>query len=161
MSRCLSDRTLMRLVAGGGFAGQRAHLTGCPRCASRHRLLVLDLAAIKDVLLNTDPPAARGRARHRAWVPTLAAAVVAVAVLVWLEVSVWRAVTPASLPPEEVTAALAEISTTMFSTSGPSPAGMDERLPELSLTDDPATWCDDGDPVSLFGCAPAEDLSGG
>ena len=116
MSRCLSERTLMRLIAGGGREAQRAHLAACDRCEARYRAIGDALDRVTEVLLHTEPPLRSAPLLARYWMPAIAAAVASLALLVWVEITVWRAVTPAQ--PEEVTAFLSDLSATMFSARG-------------------------------------------
>jgi hypothetical protein len=57
----------------------------------------------------------------------------AVALLIWAEVAVWRAVAPPpTMQPQEVAAILADVSASLFSVSGdPVPAAGDEQTPTL------------------------------
>lgn len=147
MSRCLSERTLLRLVAGSGLERQRAHLRQCDECTLRHRAIVSDLDRVSDVLLHTEPPHWSPPFLARYWLPAAGAAVAAIALLVWVEITVWRAVTPAQ--PEEVTAFLSDVSAAMFSTRD-----------ALAASDTGSgTTADDGlsigcpsDPLGILGC---------
>jgi hypothetical protein len=70
--------------------------------------------------------------RRRRWMPaTVALAAVAATLLIWVEVAVWRAVTPVppTMQPHEVAAILADVSAALFSVSGDPPvAGADPHL---------------------------------
>ena len=148
MSRCLSERTLLRLVAGGGREGRRAHLHACSECTARYRAIVSDLDRVTDVLLNTEPPRWSPSLLPRYWVPATAAAVAAVALLVWVEITVWRAVTPAQ--PEEVTAFLSDISAAMFSTRD-ALAASDDAGSETPADGEIPGGCS-ADPLGIVGC---------
>lgn len=50
MKRCLSERRLAWLVAGGGSEADRAHVGSCLQCASRKRAIDRDLAAVSTIL---------------------------------------------------------------------------------------------------------------
>jgi hypothetical protein len=113
MSRCLSDDALERDLAERASVAERAHLAGCGACATRRQAPV----------------------RRRRWMPaTVALAAVAAALLIWVEVAVWRAVTPVppTMQPHEVAAILADVSAALFSVSGDPPVAAAED-PRLSL----------------------------
>ena len=126
MTRCLSDDALERDLAGLASVAERAHLAGCAACATRHRRIRGELALITGVLRDTPEPGTRpAPARRMRWMPaTVGLAAVAAALLIWVEVAVWRAVTP--VPPtmqaQEVAAILADVSAALFSVSGDPPA---------------------------------------
>jgi hypothetical protein len=122
MTRCLSDDALERVEAELASVAERAHLAGCAACAARHRQIRGELALITGVLRDTPEPGTRpAPARRVRWMPaTVGLAAVAAALLIWVEVAVWRAVTP--VPPtmqaQEVAAILADVSAALFSVSG-------------------------------------------
>jgi hypothetical protein len=126
MTRCLSDDALERVEAELASVAERAHLAGCAACAARHRQIRGELAVITGVLRDTPEPGTRpAPARRVRWMPaTMGLAAVAAALLIWVEVAVWRAVTP--VPPtmqaQEVAAILADVSAALFSVSGDPPA---------------------------------------
>jgi len=126
MTRCLSDDALERVEAELASVAERAHLAGCAACAARHRQIRGELALITGVLRDTPEPGTRpAPARRVRWMPaTVGLAAVAAALLIWVEVAVWRAVTP--VPPtmqaQEVAAILADVSAALFSVSGDPPA---------------------------------------
>jgi len=114
MSRCLSERTLLRLIAGSGREAQRAHLAACRRCGVRYRAILRDLDRVTDLLFHTAPPRWSPSLLTRYWLPASASAVAALAVvLIWVENTVWRAGAPAH--PEEVIAFVSDVSSVMFS----------------------------------------------
>jgi hypothetical protein len=125
MTRCLSDDALERVEAELASVAERAHLAGCAACAARHRQIRGELALITGVLRDTPEPGTRpAPARRVRWLPaTVGLAAVAAALLIWVEVAVWRAVTP--VPPtmqaQEVAAILADVSAALFSVSGDPP----------------------------------------
>lgn len=130
MSRCLSDDALERVEAELAAVVERAHLAGCAACAARHRRIRDDLALIAGVLRDTPEPRTRpAPARRRRWMPaTIGLAAGAAALLIWVEVAVWRAVTPVppTMQPHEVAAILADVSAALFSVSGDPPAAPTE-----------------------------------
>ena len=136
MSRCLSDEALERVLAELASVAERAHLAGCAACAARHRRIRGELALIAGVLRDTPEPRMRpAPARRPRWMPaTVGLAAVAAALLIWVEVAVWRAVTPVppTMQPHEVAAILADVSAALFSVSGDPPAAITED-PVLSL----------------------------
>jgi hypothetical protein len=135
MSPCLSDDALERVQADLASVAERAHLAGCAACAARHRRIRGELALITGVLRDTPEPRTHpAPARRRQFMPvTVGLAAVAAALLIWVEVAVWRAVTPpATMQPQEVAAILADVSAALFSVSGdPSTASAED--PALSL----------------------------
>lgn len=124
MSRCLSDEALERDLAELASVAERAHLAGCAACAARHREIRAELALITGVLRDTPEPRTRAIPAGRRWMPaTVALAAVAAALLIWVEVAVWRAVTPVppTMQPQEVAAILSDVSAALFSMSGDPP----------------------------------------
>ncbi len=101
---------------------ERAHLAGCAACAARHQRLRGELALITSVLRDTPEPRTPPiPARRRRWMPAaVGLAAVAAALLIWVEVAVWRAVTPVppTMQPHEVAAILADVSAALFSLNG-------------------------------------------
>lgn len=119
---CLSDNALTRVHADLGSIAERAHLAACAACTARSRQLRRDLDLITAVLRDTPEPItapAPVRARRR-WLPAAVGLSAAAAVLlVWVEVAVWRAVTPPpNMQPQEVAAILSDVSASLFSLSG-------------------------------------------
>ena len=125
MSRCLSDDALERVEADLASVAERAHLAGCAGCAARHRRIRSELALITGVLRDTPEPRTRpAPAPRRRFMPvTVGLAGVAAALLIWVEVAVWRAVTPVppTMQPQEVAAILSDVSAALFSVSGDPP----------------------------------------
>jgi hypothetical protein len=138
MSRCLSDDALERVEVDLASVAERAHLAGCAVCAARHRRIRGELALITGVLRDTPEPRTRpAPARRRRWLPTtVGLAGVAAALLIWVEVAVWRAVTPVppTMQPQEVAAILADVSAALFSVSGDPSAATTPG----AITEDPA-----------------------
>lgn len=124
MTGCLSDRALARVQVELASDDERAHLASCAGCARRARRLRVDLELVTRVLSDTPEPRPRTADLRRRWMPAafgLSAA--ALALLLWVEVAVWRAVTPpATMQPQEVAAILSDVSASLFSLSG-TPAG--------------------------------------
>ena len=143
MTRCLSDDALERVEAELASVAERAHLAGCAACAARHRQIRGELALITGVLRDTPEPGTRpAPARRARWMPaTVGLAAVAAALLIWVEVAVWRAVTP--VPPtmqaQEVAAILADVSAALFSVSGdPSATTTPAAIAPAAITEDAA-----------------------
>ena len=87
MTRCLQEKTLLLLSAGGGDSAQRLHLRTCEFCGERYRRMAQDLELITSTL-RQDPPAGAQIGRpvpvlYRA-APIVAAVLFAVA-LIWGE----------------------------------------------------------------------------
>ena len=136
MSPCLSDDALTRVHADLGSIAERAHLAACAACTARSRRMRGDLDLIAAVLRDTPEPVTRSapvRAPRR-WLPAAVGLSAAAAVLlVWVEVAVWRAVTPVppSMQPQEVAAILSDVSASLFSLSGdPGSASAAEESPQ-------------------------------
>ena len=136
MSPCLSDDALTRVHADLGSIAERAHLAACAACTARSRRMRGDLDLIAAVLRDAPEPVTRSapvRAPRR-WLPAAVGLSAAAAVLlVWVEVAVWRAVTPVppSMQPQEVAAILSDVSASLFSLSGdPGSASAAEESPQ-------------------------------
>ena len=136
MSPCLSDDALTRVHTDLGSIAERAHLAACAACTARSRRMRGDLDLIAAVLRDTPEPVTRSapvRAPRR-WLPAAVGLSAAAAVLlVWVEVAVWRAVTPVppSMQPQEVAAILSDVSASLFSLSGdPGSASAAEESPQ-------------------------------
>jgi len=130
MTSCLSDDTLERVHADLGSIAERAHLAGCAACTGRSRRLRRDLDLITAVLRDTREPLTRVAPARRRWMPAaIGLSTAALALLVWVEVAVWRAVTPVppTMQPQEVAAILSDVSASLFSVNGdPVPAAGEE-----------------------------------
>jgi hypothetical protein len=135
MSACLSDDALSRAQADLASIGERAHLAACAACTGRSRQMRRDLDVITAVLRDTREPLGRVLRPRRRWVPAaVGLSAAAVALLVWVEVAVWRAVTPVppTMQPQEVAAILTDVSASLFSVSGDPASGSADDGP-LSL----------------------------
>jgi hypothetical protein len=135
MSACLSDDALSRAQADLASIGERAHLAACAACTGRSRQMRRDLDVITAVLRDTREPLGRVLRPRRRWVPAaVGLSAAAVALLVWVEVAVWRAVTPVppTMQPQEVAAILTDVSASLFSVSG-DPASISADDGPLSL----------------------------
>ena len=116
----LTERALIHVQAGLGEPSERRHLDSCLTCARRAQGLTRDLALITRTLDDPEPrrlPAPT----FRRWIPIAATATaMALAALLWVEVTVWRAVTyvPPTMRPEEARALLTEVSAALFSLRG-------------------------------------------
>jgi hypothetical protein len=127
VSRCLSDDALARVQAELASAAERAHLAACAACTGRYRQQRRELHLITQVL--HDPPEPRmrpARPRPRRWLPAaIGLSAAALALLIWVEVLVWRVVTPPppTMQAQDVAAILADVSASLFPISGdPTPA---------------------------------------
>ena len=138
MSRCLSDDALTRVLAELATDAERAHAASCSACARRARRVRHDLTTIASVLHDTPEPRARAAVLRRRWLPAaVGLSGVALALLLWVEVAVWRAVTPVppTMQPQEVAAILADVSASLFSLTG-GPVGAASTPPALGGPDD-------------------------
>jgi hypothetical protein len=145
MSPCLSDDALDRVHADLGSIAERAHLAGCAACTGRSRQLRRDLDLITAVLRDTREPLTQIAPAPRRWLPAaIGLCTAALALLVWVEVAVWRAVTPVppTMQPQEVAAILSDVSASLFSVNG-----------------DPVPATGDDGPLSLEGMAREVDSS--
>jgi hypothetical protein len=128
MSPCLSDDALARVHADLASISERAHVAGCAACTGRSRQMRRDLDLITAVLRDTREPVTRVASARRRWLPAaVGLSVAAVSLLVWVEIAVWRAVTPVppTMQPQEVAAILSDVSASLFSISGdPAPASV-------------------------------------
>ena len=136
MTRCLSDDALMRVTAELGTPAQQSHLTMCAPCATRYRRLGGELGVVRQVLVSTHEPRRRtapSRLRTVAGVAALSA--VAVAALLWIEVTAWKALQPepdlASV--EQIETALADVQAALFSVNGEPPRIRSEDQIENAL----------------------------
>lgn len=121
MSGCLSDDALTRIMAELATDAERAHLASCAVCARRSRSLRHEMEMITGVLRDTPEPRPRAAVLRRQWLPAVVGLSVAgLALLLWVEVAVWRAVTPVppTMQPQEVAAILADVSASLFSVTG-------------------------------------------
>lgn len=135
MSRCLSDKTLARVQAELATAAEQDHLAGCAACTGRYRQLRRDLHLVTEVLRDTPEPFSHPGLARRRWLPAaVGLAAAALALLVWIEVVVWRAFTPVppTMQPQEVAAILSDVSASLFSVSGDPPRSATDDAP-LSL----------------------------
>jgi hypothetical protein len=135
MSDCLSDDALARAHADLASIAERAHLAACAACTGRSRQMRRDLDLITAVLRDTREPLGRVIRTRRRWLPAaVGLSAAAVALLVWVEVAVWRAVTPVppTMQPQEVAAILTDVSASLFSVSGDPASGSADDGP-LSL----------------------------
>lgn len=131
-SRCLSDDALARVEAELASPAERAHLAGCATCTGRARRLDRELDLIAGVLRDTREPRSRVAARRR-WLPAaVGLSAAAVGLLMWVEVAVWRAVTPVppTMQPQEVAAILSDVSASLFSVSGDPSSAPPEESPQ-------------------------------
>lgn len=121
MSRCLSDNALTRVQAELATDAERTHLASCAACTRRYRRARLQLETITGVLRDTPEPRPRAAVLRRRWMPAaVGLSAAGLALLLWVEVTVWRAVTPVppTMQPQEVAAILADVSASLFSVTG-------------------------------------------
>ena len=129
----LSERALIHAQAGLAEPSERRHLDSCLTCTRRVQGLTRDLTRIARTL---DGPAPRRQPApaFRRWIPAAAlATATALAALLWVEVTVWRAVTyvPPTMRPEEARAMLTQVSAALFSLRGDATATA-EASPEAA-----------------------------
>ena len=120
MSRCLSDKALMRVMAELGSTAEQAHVAACATCAARRRRISGEVERVCQVLLTTPEPARRAvRKPQRSMVAAAGLAALALAALVWIEVAVWKTMQPTEdLASTQVEAALADVTAATFSVDG-------------------------------------------
>jgi hypothetical protein len=145
VTRCLSDETLVRVLAELATEGERAHLATCASCGERQRRLLADVDTIVDVLATTPEPRVRPAPVTRRWVPVTALSAVALAAVIGLDVIVWKAIQPDPEPPQtrQMTAVLADVSAALFSLDG-EPAQMigEGLVSTLDPDDDSSPSCE-------------------
>ena len=134
MSACLSDDALARAHADLAAIAERAHLAACAACTARSRQMRRDLELITAVLRDSREPLVRVTRTRRRWLPAAVGLSAAAVALLWVEVAVWRAVTPVppTMQPQEVAAILTDVSASLFSVSGDPASGPADDGP-LSL----------------------------
>jgi hypothetical protein len=138
MSRCLSEEALERVAAELADDDERAHLATCMACAARRRRLTADLAQITLTLASAPVPRVDRRRAARRWAAIAAASAIAAGTILWVEVAAWRVVQrmPDAGQAEQM-AALADVSTTLFSLDGePARIHEDDAVPGLQVDDD-------------------------
>ena len=93
-----------------------------------------DLDLITAVLRDSREPLARVTRTRRRWLPAAVGLSAAAVALLWVEVAVWRAVTPVppTMQPQEVAAILTDVSASLFSVSGDPASALADAAP-LSL----------------------------
>ena len=169
--RCLSDDAMLRVASELGTPAQHSHLTSCASCAMRYRRWSGELGMIRQVLVTTDEPrrfAVPSRFRTVAGVAALSAA--AVAALLWIEVTAWKAFQPepdvASAAQLETT--LADVTAALFSVEGEPARVVSDTQIEAVLTrnSDSSRECDGLPwlgappcPGGLFGLEESQDPS--
>jgi hypothetical protein len=134
MSACLSDDALARAHADLASIAERAHLAACAACTARSRQMRRNLELITAVLRDSREPLVRVARTRRRWLPAAVGLSAAAVALLWVEVAVWRAVTPVppTMQPQEVAAILTDVSASLFSVSGDPASGPADDGP-LSL----------------------------
>jgi hypothetical protein len=148
MSRCLSDEALMRVVAELGTAAEQAHLAACAACAARRRKVSDEVDRIREVLLTMPEPVRRTAPRPRwSMIGVAGLAAVAVAALVWIEVTAWKTIQTAEdlASVEQTEAALADVTAAIFSVDGEPARVFAESAAATGLDpdDDASTGCDE------------------
>jgi hypothetical protein len=149
-SRCLSDDVLLRVASELGTPAQHSHLTSCASCAMRYRRWSGELGMIRQVLVTTEEPrrpTARSRLRTVAGVAALSAA--AVAALLWIEVTAWKAFQsePDVASAEQIETTLADVTAALFSVEGePARVVSDTQIEAVLTRDSDASPECDGQP---------------
>jgi hypothetical protein len=121
MSRCLSDKALMRVLADLGSETDLSHLASCATCAARRRKVSGEVDRIRHVLLTTPEPVRRtAPMSRRSMVAVAGLTAAAVGALLWIEVAVWKKIQPTPDPTgvEQVEATLADVTASLFSVDG-------------------------------------------
>jgi hypothetical protein len=139
MSRCLSEKALLRVLAELASGDERAHLATCSACAARRRALSVEMETIARVLATTPEPRMQTVRATWRWVPAAAAlAAAAVGALLWIEVAAWKAIQPVPDPPrtQELATALADLSSALFSMDGEPDHVLAEGVVEALEQDD-------------------------
>ena len=153
MSRCLSDRALMEVLADLGSRERRAHLATCATCAARYRRMAGEIDIIRDVLAAPEPQAA-WRSMPRAWIPVAATVgAVLLGVLMWVEVMLWRPLVNVEVESPELSASLAAVSAVLFSVDGEPSVASEAPGPVLDGNGEVAVACDGSDWLGEIRCA--------
>jgi hypothetical protein len=129
MSRCLSEKALLRAMAELATPAEQAHLAACATCAARWRKVSGEMGKIREVLLTTPEPFRRVAPRSwRSMVAAAGLAAAAVGALVWVEVAVWKTIQPGAdvTGTQQVEAALADVTAAIFSVDGDPPRAFAE-----------------------------------
>ncbi len=119
MTRCLSERALLRVHSRDGTATEREHLQLCADCAERYDALIEDLSLLQRTLKEPEPATAAQRVRfplQLSWLPVAAAAAALLALVVsvpWLRQPPSAPVQVASRSPN-VSAFAADVSAALF-----------------------------------------------
>ena len=167
--RCLSDDALLRVASELGTPAQHSHLTSCGSCGIRYRRWSGELGMIRQVLATTEEPrrlAAPSRLRTVAGVAALTAA--AVAALLWIEVTAWKAFQPEPdvASAEQLETTLADVTAALFSVEGePARVVSDTQVDKvLTRNSDASAECDGQPwlgappcPGDLFGLEESQD----
>ena len=171
LSRCLSDDAVLRVASELGTPAQHSHLTSCASCAMRYRRWSGELGMIRQVLVTTEEPrrlAVRSRLRTVAGVAALSAA--AVAGLLWIEVTAWKAFQsePDVASAEQIETTLADVAAALFSVEGePARVVSDSQIESVLTRESDASSDCEGQPWlgappcpgGLFGLEESEDAS--
>jgi len=171
LSRCLSDDAVLRVASELGTPAQHSHLTSCASCAMRYRRWSGELGMIRQVLVTTEEPrrlAVRSRLRTVAGVAALSAA--AVAALLWIEVTAWKAFQsePDVASAEQIETTLADVAAALFSVEGePARVVSDSQIEAVLTRESDASPDCEGQPWlgappcpgGLFGLEESEDAS--
>jgi hypothetical protein len=139
VTRCLSDKALIRVIAELGSPADHAHLAACATCTARRQEVSADLRRIRQVLLATPEPARRAVPRpRRSLVALTGLGAAAIAAFIWVEVVAWRTIQPAEdlTSVEQVEAALADVTAAIFSVDGEPGAVLGEGVMPAGLDQD-------------------------
>jgi hypothetical protein len=141
MSRCLSERTLVRVSDGDATVAERQHLAECGDCSARARSVVRDVARLSLVLRGEPPPLPPRRAISRVWWMPASAVVATALVVLTLHHAPTRPATADAAP-----LSLAEVSEVAFA-ADPTPGDADLERADLVALDEAidGSWPDEGD----------------
>jgi hypothetical protein len=153
VSRCLSDRALMQVLADLGSRERRAHLATCAMCAARYRRMAAEVNSIRDVLTGPEPQA-MSMWMPRAWIPVAATVgAVLVGVLMWVEVTLWKPVVNVDVESAELSASLAAVSAVLFTVDGEPSVASETGRPVREVDTEVAVVCDGSDWLGEIRCA--------
>ena len=157
MSRCLSDKALMRVVAELGTESDKAHLAGCVTCTGRYRRITGEVDLIRQVLVTTTEPGRRAVSRWRSVAAVAAFAAAGVAALVWVEVTAWKAIQPEPdlAQAAQMSATLADVTAALFSVDGEPKAALADGPAVVALEQEASldSNCDEGTALDEADCA--------
>lgn len=142
MTTCATERQLVALATGDGDAATRAHAAACAACAARLAALERDLSLLRAALAGAP---ATVRTRRAFWVPAVATATMAAALLLFA-LPVARTAAPVGVAAGEPTAELGEaLASALFVYPALAGAEADSDASDLAVALGGGALCDGDD----------------